>query len=662
MFFDRNKCYSCDFETTTYDGQDTTEVWAGAIVKLYSEQVKIYGSIKDFFDYVFTLPTNSILYFHNLKFDGSFILDYFLNVLKLKPNVFVNKNNDYEYNEDLFNNTFRAIISDLGQWYCIDVRYNYKTYSIRDSLKLAPFSLRDIGKSFNTKHQKTEIEYKGYRYANCPRTKKEDEYISNDVLVLKEFLEIMIEEKHTKLTIGACCLAEFKSTHFGEYKELFPDLSGENCELPCFNLYGGISDCDLWVRKSYKGGWCHLKEGKENQLINGGCTLDVNSLYPSMMSSESGNYFPVGKPQYIYINKIGESDLLKQVKKYVYKSDNQIYYFVHIKTAFDLKENKLPFIQIKGNPLYRSNECLKTSKLYNRKTGNYDKYYVDDKGVLRNTLVDLYLTMTDFKLILEHYNLTETTIIDILVFHAEIGLFDKYIEKYRQQKLKSKGALRTLAKLFLNNLYGKFSSSRVSSFKIPYVKDNGVVGFTSQYEEKRKIGYVPIGSAITSYSRNFTIRAAQANYNHFIYADTDSIHCDCTQNKIVGVRIHDKNFCCWKCESEWDEAIFVRQKTYIEHIIKENGDEINPFYNIKCAGMTRRCKELLHIKLSGGINDEAEFKDNEGNYKYNEVERNFIQSPMKLEEFKIGLQVPSKLTPKRIKGGIILTDTTYEMR
>ena len=31
-------------------------------------------------------------------------------------------------------------------------------------------------------------------------------------------------------------------------------------------------------------------------------------------------------------------------------------------------------------------------------------------------------------------------------------------------------------------------------------------------------------------------------------------------------------------------------------------------------------------------------------------------------DFKIGLKVPGKLQPKRIKGGIVLKDTTYEMR
>ena len=40
--------YVCDFETTVYKGQQFTEVWAAAIVELYTEQVEIMHSLADF--------------------------------------------------------------------------------------------------------------------------------------------------------------------------------------------------------------------------------------------------------------------------------------------------------------------------------------------------------------------------------------------------------------------------------------------------------------------------------------------------------------------------------------------------------------------------------------------------------------------------------------
>ena len=59
--------YVCDFETTVYKGQQFTEVWAAAIVELYTEQVEIMHSLADFLDYVKGLKKNVIGYFHNLS-------------------------------------------------------------------------------------------------------------------------------------------------------------------------------------------------------------------------------------------------------------------------------------------------------------------------------------------------------------------------------------------------------------------------------------------------------------------------------------------------------------------------------------------------------------------------------------------------------------------
>ena len=48
--------------------------------------------------------------------------------------------------------------------------------------------------------------------------------------------------------------------------------------------------------------------------------------------------------------------------------------------------------------------------------------------------------------------------------------------------------------------------------------------------------------------------------------------------------------------------------------------------------------------------------------KYTEDEIKFLKIKRTLEDFKIGLKIPGKLIPKRIRGGVLLVDTTYEMR
>ena len=650
--------FACDFETTVYKGQVNTEVWASASVELFTENVNVFHSIQEQYDYFKSLNSNVIAYYHNLKFDGAFWLSFLLIDLGYKQAAIKKSNGSDDFKgedfaddfmfldiEEMPAKTFQYSISAMGQWYRIIVKMGEKYYlEIRDSLKLLPFSVDKIGKAFKTQHQKLDMEYDGFRYSGCEITEDEIKYISNDVLVIKEALEIMFNQKHKKLTIGSCCLAEFKRTLSNTtYTEWFPNLYDYPLDK---DIYGSDS-IGAYVRKSYRGGWCYLVRGKEKKIYHDGTTADVNSLYPSMMHSESGNFYPIGLPKFWRGNEIPKEAL-------AYDS----YYFVRIRTRFYLKSGMLPFIQIKSSLLYKSTECLETSDIYDPITGKYFDRHIDFDGNVVPATVVLTLTCIDFKLLLEHYELVDFEILDGCYFNTAIGIFDEYIDKYKKIKLESTGALRELAKLFLNNLYGKMASSPDSSFKVAFVKDDKSLGFWTVKANDKVPGYIPIGSAITSYARNFTIRAAQKNYyginkSGFIYADTDSIHCDLKPEEITGIRVHDKNFCCWKLESCWDIGYYIRQKTYIEHIVKENCEEIdNPYYNIKCAGMPQKCKDLFLLS----IGELATVKD----MSFEDIK--FASQERTITDFNIGLAVPGKLLPKRIRGGILLVDTWYEMR
>lgn len=645
--------FMCDFETTVYDGQEDTQVWASAIVPISTQgitdsttqDVQIFHSIDALFDYVFELKQNSILYFHNLKFDGEFILYYLIHKEKFTHALEdVNGVKKWKKDRDMKSGEFKYMISDMGQWYDIVLKKGSQLIQIRDSLKLLPFSVKRIGLSFGTRHKKLDMEYDGFRYPGCEITDKEKEYIANDVLVVKEALEIMFNQGHNNLTIGSCCMQEFRRiTGKADYNLFFPDLYG----IELNETEHGEPNAGEWIRHSYRGGWCYLVKGKENKLYHNGTTADVNSLYPSVMSSESGSLYPCGKPKFwtgaLPDEAIGENK----------------YYFIRIRTRFRIKPLHLPFIQVKGSPLYRSTECLVTSDVYNKKDGCYYDEYIDIDGSTKPAIVELTLTMTDYQLIKEHYDLYDLEEIDGCWFWGQVGIFDMYIDKYKKIKLESKGAVRELAKLFLNNLYGKMATNTNSSFKLCYTREDGSLGFETQEEHDKKPGYIAVGSAITSYARNFTIRAAQKNYHGktkpgFIYADTDSIHCDLPPDKIEGIKVHDKDFCCWKLEAQWDVAWFCRQKTYIEHVVAENLQPIEkPYYNIKCAGMPQRCKELFLKSMEGG---------HENDVGYDEYEQEFLQTKRQLEDFTIGLKVPGKLVPKHIRGGVLLCKTTYEMR
>ena len=232
--------WACDFETTVWGEeierqkghkQDRTEVWAAASTKLYddTETVYLHHSLRDWLTFILGQDGHNIVFFHNLSFDGSFIIDFLLRNGWKWTNVKA---------KEMVSHEFSTSISDMGQWYKMTLKENHTILEIRNSLKLMPKSLRAIGKSFGTKHQKLDMEYEGERYAYCDITQDEQRYIENDVLLLKEALEMMFAEGHNKLTIGSCCLSEYKSLYDRrEYNRIFPGYTGYSNIFPGWNHF-----------------------------------------------------------------------------------------------------------------------------------------------------------------------------------------------------------------------------------------------------------------------------------------------------------------------------------------------------------------------------------------------------------------------------------------
>ena len=683
---DPNTYYVADFETTVYEGQTRTDVWAAAIVELFTDEVFVFNNAPDFFHYIETLNKNVVVYFHNLKFDGAFILQYYLGDRKFEQAFSIDEESQENTEKipklRMRSNSISYSISGRGMWYTITVKVGQYYIEFRDSLKLLPFSVKAIGDGFKTEHRKSSIEYTGFRKPYGEITDEEVHYIENDVLVVKEALEIMHKQHHNEVTIGSCCMDEFRTIQYleteEEFRSVFPDLTEIKIDKEQF----GSDTAEEYIRKSYRGGWCYLVPEKAGKVIKNGFTLDVNSLYPSMMHSMSGNIYPKGTPTF-WTGDIPEIAQLPGK-----------YFFVRIRTGFDIKPGRLPCIQIKGKPFFYSPvKWLTTSDIPVRDengklTGKYSSVYIDLDGKTKQAVVDLTLTMTDYRLILDQYDLHDFEILDGCYFDTftiedriyhiygtdiertakKEATFDRYIDKYKRIKMESTGAIRTISKLFLNSLYGKMATSNDSSFKVARIGEDGSLEFATVHKNEKEVYYVPIGSAITSYARNFTIRAAQKNYHGgyrdgFIYADTDSIHCSGNPNDVKGVELHDTDFCKWKLESTWDEALYVRQKTYAEHILHSCNDQTWGEWDIKCAGMPQRCKDLLeaslHEKCVEMLQDpeiRAIVLDELGPEK-----TEWLDTPRTIKDFKVGLRVPGKLIPKQIPGGVLLTEIPFEI-
>ena len=70
--------------------------------------------------------------------------------------------------------------------------------------------------------------------------------------------------------------------------------------------------------------------------------------------------------------------------------------------------------------------------------------------------------------------------------------------------------------------------------------------------------------------------------------------------------------------------------------------------------MPQKCKDLFELSMTG-----YEEKEDDG---YTDEEKEFLRVKRDLTDFKVGLKINGKLMPKRIRGGTLLVETTYEMR
>ena len=593
--------FACDTESST----DTGKVWAVQCAPLDSpnDDVLIYNNFDELLNPIIhhesKFDTNILFYFHNLKWDAQHIIRWLFD-----------HNYQWTFDQKLYPGEFNTLITDMGQFYTIRVRVGRNILEIRDSLKLLPFSLKKMAKDFKLKHQKLEMDYDKHNLDEC--TEQDLEYLKNDVLVLKDALNFMFDKNMTELTIGGCCMSEYKAmTQPEQYW----------CDLLKFIEPNTGLDADEYVRNSYHGGYCIAwKTGR----FQAGQTYDVNSLYPSMMNSD--RLYPVGEPHFFTGDKIPHRA--------------NIVYIIRFKCDFELKPNKLPTLQIKHSLAFASNEWLRSNKVY----GTLDGKPVDNHP-------DIYMTSVDFKLFKQNYNISNLEILDGCWFNTVCGtvLFGKYIEYWARIKQESTGALRQLAKLMLNNLYGKLATSRRSSYRQPYINDKNVLAYKIQVNKKdKKLTYIPQATFITSYAREFTIKTAQANIDRLCYIDTDSIHITGLEQP-KGLVEHPTKFSCWKCESTWNDAIFVRQKTYCEHVIEEDHKSVEPSWNIKACGLPERAKQLFLAKCELIKLDDL-----------TEEESLYVKTKSDISEFAVGLHIPfGKLVPKNTEQGVILEERGF---
>ena len=551
----KRKQYVGDFETTT-DPQDV-RVWASCLVEIDTAATAFIGNdIESMFN--FLKDKNSIVYFHNLKFDGEFILSYLLS-------------HGFTYSDTRAARTFETLITDDGIFYSITVYFEkqnkkYKKVVFYDSLKKLPFNVATISKAFELADEKLSIDYDAPRPIGHELTDEEKAYIVNDCRIVAQALAIQFSKGLKKMTNASDALNGYKEiVTKSRFEKWFPVLPVE-------------LDADL--RRAYKGGYVYLNPSHKNEKIPIGCTFDINSLYPFCMYDK---ILPYGYPMFFD----GEYE----------PDENYPLFIVRLSCEFEIKKDHLPTVQLKNNRAFIETEYLTSSN---------------------GEIVEMTLTNVDLQLLLDHYHVYNLDYHCGYKFKGVRGMFKDYIDYWMHIKETNTGAMRQLAKLMLNSLYGKFATNPKARKKIPFMDVDGVIRYELDDPELRDPVYTAMGCFITAYAREKTIRSGQAVYDRFIYADTDSL-------SLIGgdtpeiLDVHPTKLGAWKHEGVFTDGLFVRAKTYLKTI---DGD-----LKVTCAGMPDNVKKLVTY-----------------------------------DNFHGGSTFDGKLMPRRYKGGIVLTPTTFTIK
>ncbi len=678
-----NHCVA-DFETCFTDENKTNvRVWAWGLLDLLTGEYNEGTNINTFFDRIMRDKNVWDIGFHNLKFDGTFIIpQLFKRGYKYIPNSeFMAK---WE-NGDEMKGLFTHNITAMGQWFSLtivkDKNANKSTPAfihIWDTYKLFPVSLKKLGVQYNTKTQKIQEDrefYERIRPENHVLTDEEHEYLKADCEVIALALRGQLEKYGTIYRTQA-------SKAFTFFKESCTDQVGNNVyernyeglkqwivpKIDGLEDYEGakirtlprdikdrinakgvklgkdkdfyIPDFHTWldIKRAYTGGIAYVNPVYAERSIYERITvLDVNSMYSYCLRT-----FPIPYGRFEKVD--GKPDTNKSGC-----------WIACARVSFRVKnEYNLPCIQIKET---YGRKWLTESTDYMR-YGEVDPYNEDV----------IFFTSVDYETYCENYDFTVhkwlyhywfpnwaykdgRTFIDR--FYAEKQNADNIMNEIKRLKpetyvndidFQRASFDRQESKIMMNSAYGKHGTKYFLYAKDSvYQGDDQPVKYVPETQLSRDPDkepshyYCPYASFVTAYARRMLVTTWNAFKGRAVYCDTDSIHFIGTVDDIPeSVNVDtDKTGALglWKVENEFIKGRYLRAKSYIE--ISADGE-----HNIVCAGATPEIKQLMTWKT---------FRVGFNAWKI-------------CEEKGLDYREHAKLTPKQYPDGIALEYVNFEIK
>ena len=473
---------------------------------------------------------------------------------------------------------YDCLIDGLGSWYEIKWHPTTRTtVRIWDSLKKFPgTSVKDLGKFVGLPKLDAPHFDKYYPVDYVP-SQQEIDYCVRDSEVVSLAIASDLEQGLKRMTLASDCFAWGRDTCLGGrfYRDYFPELS---------------EFADSFVRDGYNGGITYLKPEYEDLELHNIKVYDVNSLYPSVMAFKP---LPIGYAHHTF-EQPPEDKL----------------YMVKFKTEFRIKQNRFPFIQLKNNLRFQSNEFISYS----------------------DGVEEVTMTNVDYNNFKNNYKIVDEFDHEYMWFDSQIGLMkphvDYWMTKKKEYELQGLPFMRYIAKTMMNGFYGK-TGTRIKRANVVPKLDGEKVSYSDRIETTADPVYVPYATFTTAWARDKLINSALRNWKDFVYCDTDSIHC--FESDKVDLEIHPTDLGKWKDETSdgaYEYARYIKQKTYCHARPKTvDGKTIKEVSEIRCAG--------LNITSRSGLT---------------------------FEQFKYGLKIENaNLKMKTVPGGAILMPTDFEL-
>ena len=539
---DADSIYSID--SNTGEKIYNQRVWLAGYKNLETMKSTYFTSLDEFMVDILARKDNSNTEyaFHNLKFDGSYIVPWLL------------RNNYQVAQGKPAPGEFSILVDNRNAWYSLTIQVTKRRkVTVWDSLKLFPTALEYLPDIYGTPTRKVQEDQSWYekpRPVGYVPNAQDMAYFENDLQVPAETLNKHIEVYGLRFKKTQASQSFYNFTQgFTAWKWRFPALT---------------NDQDANIRPAYWGGIAHVPKHKAGKDFHNIGVFDINSSYPHKAAEMR---LPYGE----CVAEFGEGK----------HPDMSKFWVAEALVEFTLKDNHLPCIPKKA---------ISEGQIIEDKNLDPDKWLDNSEGIVRMSFSNI-----DYQTISESY--------DFKVWRwcwsyhwawkkqREIA---KFVHKNNDNKVKySKLAkaekdpvkkveyatIRNRSKIDNNSFYGKFGEDIIKEGKTPYLEVNKegieeVVWKIDRVDEQgeRARKFLPVAIAITAWGRQQLVRMANVLGEHFLYCDTDSIHylIDCGQGKIDqaaknGIfEVDPEKLGAWKFEGHMVKGRYLRAKCYME--------------------------------------------------------------------------------------------------